>query len=324
MVEAPKPRAVNAANMRARFILDMAAGMATSADQVWREPELLMLNESEGGGTVRLSASSTLDGIERVVSGDLDLCFINPSSALSVAFTGKGSHFREPQPVRAITVLPSRDQCMFVVHNATGLTTVEDIKRRKFPLKIGLRGRTEHWLHNMLDDILAAAGFSLADIVAWGGEVKKVGHIPRPGTEKFETVAKGTALNALFDEGVHGWANQVVPAGMTVLKLEEETVVKLEAMGYRRDALSKARYPTLPEDILTLDFSGWPVFVRADATDDLVRRICAGLEARKDVIPWEGEGPLPLNRMCRNVPEAPLGIPLHPAAERFWRDCGYL
>jgi hypothetical protein len=55
-----------------------------------------------------------------------------------------------------------------------------------------------------------------------------------------------------------------------------------------------------------------------------VRRICAGLEARKDMIPWEGTGPLPLDRMCTNTPEAPLGVPLHPAAEKFWAGCGYL
>ncbi len=48
------------------------------------------------------------------------------------------------------------------------------------------------------------------------------------------------------------------------------------------------------------------------------------LEARKDRIPWQGEGPLPLERMCRDTPETPLDIPLHPAAERFWHDRGYL
>jgi hypothetical protein len=66
------------------------------------------------------------------------------------------------------------------------------------------------------------------------------------------------------------------------------------------------------------------VFVRDDADDDLVRYICAGLEARREIIPWEGGGPLPLYHMCRDVPEAPLGVPLHPAAERFWTACGYL
>jgi len=29
-------------------------------------------------------------------------------------------------------------------------------------------------------------------------------------------------------------------------------------------------------------------------------------------------GPLPLDRMCIDVSDAPMGVPLHPAAERFW------
>ncbi len=41
----------------------------------------------------------------------------------------------------------------------------------------------------------------------------------------------------------------------------------------------------------------------------------------EDRIPWEG---LPLERMCRHTLEGPLDIPLHPAAESFWRERGYL
>jgi TRAP-type uncharacterized transport system substrate-binding protein len=322
MADESPPRLINAANMRARFVLDMAAGMATH-NEVYREPEIRLQLGDRADALVRLSASSTLDGIERVVKGELDFSFLNPSAALTVAYRGQGSHFTTPQPVRAVTVLPSRDQCLFAVHGSTGLATIEDIGREKYPVKLAVRGRKEHWLHNMLDDILAAAGFSVADITAWGGEVRRVGHIPQPGTPKFEALVRGE-FTGVFDEGVHTWANYVTPASLTVLRMEEETVVKLEAMGYRRDVLSKALYPTLPDDILTLDFSGWPVFVREDADDDLVRNMCAGLEARKHLIPWEGEGPLPLDQMCTDTPAAPLGVPLHPAAERFWASCGYL
>ncbi len=323
MSDTSSSRTVNAANIRARFILEMAAGMTTHESPIYREPELLLKTDNGGDAPIKLSASSTLDSIERVVSGELDLAFANPSSALSVAFRGTGTQFKTPQPLRAITVLPSRDQCMFVVHRSTGLKTIEDIGREKFPLKLALREREEHWLHIMLNDIFAAAGFSVDDIESWGGKVQKAGHIPRPGTPKFGALERGE-LTGVFDEGVHGWANQVTPAGLSVLKLEDATVDKLEAIGYRRDYLSSSLYPTLPENILTLDFSGWPVFVREDASDEMVRRVCAGLEARKDVIPWDGEGPLPLDRMCRDTPDAPLGIPLHPAAELFWREAGYL
>ena len=62
------------------------------------------------------------------------------------------------------------------------------------------------------------------------------------------------------------------------------------------------------------------MYVRDDAPDDLVTRICAALEARKGTLAWDGAGPLPLERMCTNAPDAPFDVPLHRAAERFWRS----
>ena len=113
-------------------------------------------------------------------------------------------------------------------------------------------------------------------------------------------------------------------AGMTILSLSAETVAKLEAMGTRPGIISKDRFPKLPKDILTIDFSGWPIYVREDLDDRLVGQICAALDARKHLIPWQGEGPLPVERMCRDGEDTPMDVPLHPAAERAWRERGYL
>ena len=90
--------------------------------------------------------------------------------------------------------------------------------------------------------------------------------------------------------------------------------------------VSRGQYPQLPREVevTTLDFSGWAVFTSAAVADELVTMICTALEARRDRIPWEGEGPLPLDRMCIDTEAAPLPAPLHPAAEQFWRSRGYL
>jgi len=112
--------------------------------------------------------------------------------------------------------------------------------------------------------------------------------------------------------------------GMRLLPLDETALRHLEGLGFRRDAITRAEYPSLPADVPALDFSGFAVFTRANAPDELIRAFCAALEAGKARIPWEGEGPLPLDRMCRDTPEGPLDVPLHPAAERFWRERGYL
>ena len=106
--------------------------------------------------------------------------------------------------------------------------------------------------------------------------------------------------------------------------LDEAMLTQLEALGFRRAMLPKAHYLRLETDVPTLDFSGFPVYTHANVPDAIVTAVCAALEARKETIIWQESGPLPLERMCRDTLAGPLNIPLHPAAERFWRERGYL
>jgi TRAP-type uncharacterized transport system substrate-binding protein len=80
----------------------------------------------------------------------------------------------------------------------------------------------------------------------------------------------------------------------------------------------------LSDDVPTLDFSGFAVYTHARVPDAVITSICVALEARKDRIGWQEPGPLPIDQMCRDTAAGPLMIPLHPAAERFWRERGYL
>ena len=64
----------------------------------------------------------------------------------------------------------------------------------------------------------------------------------------------------------------------------------------------------------------WP----HDTSDAMVTDFCRALDESKERIPWAHEAPLPLAQMVRDTPEGHLDVPLHPAAERFWRQCGYL
>ena len=132
-------------------------------------------------------------------------------------------------------------------------------------------------------------------------------------------------VNAVFDEGIKSWAGDALEHGFRFLPIDGAIRERLAAMGFRPVTMSAAEIPGLPEDVPTLDFSGFTVYTHANAPDEVITFICRALEARKDRIPRDtGEGPLPLDRMCRDTVEGPLTIPLHPAAERFWREQGYL
>jgi TRAP-type uncharacterized transport system substrate-binding protein len=310
---------------RSRLVLEIASEMAGSAaaDAV---PDYILpkvvLRHSHGGKPATLSATSSAEGILAVASREVDLAIINPAVMLAVAMRGRGK-FKQPMPVRAIAVIPSPDQFVFAVRPETGLMRFEDIAAQKPKLRILMRGAPDHSLHAMFDDVAAAAGFSRDDIARWGGEVRKAGSVPWTHTETFKSLIRGD-VDAIFDEAANCWVAQALDAGITMLPLAEATVVKLEAMGYRRAVLPKSAYPKLPHDVLTLDFSGWTLFVHAEADDALVTQICAGLDARKARIPWEEPGDLPIERMAREAPDTPQTVPLHPAAERFWRSRGYL
>jgi TRAP-type uncharacterized transport system substrate-binding protein len=316
---------INPNETRSRLVLEIASEMAggTASERVpeYIQPKV-MLRHSRGGEPVTLFGISSAEGIFAVASREIDLATINPAAVLAVALRGKGI-FKEPMPVRAIAVIPSWDVFVFAVRPETGLSRFEDIAARRPKLRILMRGADDHSLHHMFDDVAAAAGFSRHDIARWGGEVQKRGSVPWPHTETFKALIRGD-VDAIFDEAAHSWVPQALDAGIEFLPLAEATVQKLEAMGYRRAIMPKSAYPKLPRDVLTLDFSGWTVFVHAEADDALVTKICAALEARKARIAWEEPGELPVERMAREALDTPQCVPLHPAAERFWKSRGYL
>jgi TRAP-type uncharacterized transport system substrate-binding protein len=310
---------------RSRLVLEIASEMA-GGDVADAVPDYILpkvvLRGSRGGKPVTLSAGSSAEGIFAVAARDVDLAMINPAAVLAVALRGQGI-FEQPMPLRAIAVIPSWDQFVFAVRPETGLSQLEDIAVRRPRLRILMRGTPDHSLHHMFDDVAAAAGFSRDDIARWGGEVQKRGSVPWPHTDTFKALVRGE-VDAIFDEAASAWVPQALDAGITILPLAESTVQKLEAMGYRRAVLPRSAYPKLPHDALSLDFSGWTVFVHAEADAALVTAICTALDARKRCIPWEEPGDLPVERMAREAPDTPQTVPLHPAAERFWRSRGYL
>ena len=63
------------------------------------------------------------------------------------------------------------------------------------------------------------------------------------------------------------------------------------------------------------------VFVRQTGWSDA---LCETIEDRKLVIPTDNYKPLNLAQLCSPDEETPRGAPLHPGAERFYRERGYL
>jgi hypothetical protein len=314
-------RPVGRDTIRSRLLLELASELVDQPSWPYRQATISLREQGAADWPLTLLASDGPAAIDEVARGKVQVAIINPAGILPLAVRGSGP-FTTPIPLRAITVIPSPDQLAFAVSEATGLRSLREIAERRSPLRVSLRGQMDHSLHLVVNEVLSAAGFTLEDIKRWGGQVRYDPGLPN-NPNRLGAAERGE-VDMIVDEAVRSWINKAAGSGFRALPLDEKLLSDLEGIGFRRAVIPKERYPNLPADVPTLDFSGFAVYTHLMVPDGIVSAVCAALEARKDIIGWQEPGPLPLEWMCRDTPAAPLGIPLHPGAERFWRERGYL
>jgi TRAP-type uncharacterized transport system substrate-binding protein len=169
--------------------------------------------------------------------------------------------------------------------------------------------------------VMKAAGFSFADLRQWGGKIQSVTRPSHP--DRRDALEKGT-IDAIFDEGIKSWGQSAIDAGFRYLPVEGKILKKLTPIGYRASVLPKSRFPKLPSDVPTLDFSGWPMVVNAAMPEEVAYALCEAIEARKALMPTDNFKPLDMAQLCANDQEAPYDVPLHRGAKRFYQEKGYL
>jgi TRAP-type uncharacterized transport system substrate-binding protein len=303
------------------MMLEIASELVNTPGWVDRQVQIHFREQGAPEWRLSFFASDAPNAVDAVVNGKADIAICNPGAVLGMALHG-APPFGKPVPVRAIAVFPQFDLWGFAVAESTGLTSIAQVRDQQYPLRVSLRGQRDHSVHLVTDQVLAAYGFSLGDIEKWGGEVGYTPGLPgAPG--RLDAVERGE-LNALIDEAFPGYVGRARDIGMRILPIDEPQLQQMESVGLRRQSATRQQFPKLAEDVATIDFSGWPVFCLESTPDDIVAAFCGALEARKERIPWYGDGPMDPRLMVTDTREAPTVIPFHPAAERFWRQQGYL
>ena len=278
---------------------------------------------------VTFSVSSGLrKAVLRVVAGEISVLWVNPhggadprlSRAAAVRHAAAtGAHDRR--------VSFAQDVIGFAVHESTGITAFEQILERKYPLRLSTRiPITPPFNHEdptmfSVTSMMGAAGFSLDHISSWGGEIHSAS---RPSDSLRGTAIKAGRIDAIFDEGILSWGQLAIEHGFRILPIEGALRQKVEAAGYAMTTIGPDRLPGLREAVAVADFSGWPMIVHADMDEDLAYALCEAIESRQAVMPTDNYKPLNMADLCAGGIEAPRHAPLHPGAERFYRQRGYL
>lgn len=333
----------NSGIQRAKGLLEMAAALYDGplSRQTRRAAEGMLQTDARVGRVLRLFLDrragernddvpiSFVTGSFREIIGvankKYSMAWVNPSVLLTMACRGTGP-FRKPRPLRAIAVFPSWDVMGFAVHESTGITSLEQIAREKIPLRVSTGRIPKDDLGASatmftVGAVLKAAGFSLSQILRWGGKL----HIaPRPSDPSRRAAIESGTVNAIFDEGIKSWGKTALAHGFRYLPVEGRVLKKLTRMGYRPAQLSKSDFQGLDRPVPTLDFSGWPMIVHTDMADEVAYALCEAIEQRRAVFPTDNYKPLDIAQLCANDKETPLDAPLHPGARRFYRERGFL
>lgn len=178
----------------------------------------------------------------------------------------------------------------------------------------------------VIDLIFRAHGIEPMDIVAWGGSYFEHEN-PRATLKE----AQAGRCNAVFNEAimVSNWSELVDQHDMVFIPIEPEAMKTLvETYGLRPAVLERGRHGN-PVDVPCLDWSHWGLLCRDDMPDDVAYRVTAVLveeraefEARFRHMPVH-QSPLTYPIDPRRMPHG-VDLPLHPGAERYYREHGYL
>ncbi len=308
---------------RSKMLWEIALGIAGDPNIRYYEDRDVSIVIGNGSGETFRPALRMAPGspalAHAVARGDLDLAFVNPSAMLTQAYRGTGL-YSERLPVRVIASYPSYDRFVAAVQPRLGVTSLAEIGERKPALRVSVREDATHSTRVLLEQLLPMYGFTLEDMVSWGGSLQLNGP---PGDARRLAGIEDGSVDVVFDEGIPTWLDHGLAHGLQPLELEEGILSQMEAIGWRRVVLPKERFPLLDHDIVTIDYSGWPLYTRESLPEETAYKVCAAIAQRAEHIRWE-ESYTGIGQIGVETEATPLDVPLHAGAERWYRENGYL
>jgi TRAP-type uncharacterized transport system substrate-binding protein len=314
---------IGAGEIRAQAFYQIALGMGSNRSSAEQIGEIrLVFGSGRTTGlkhTVTLATDTPITPYA-VARGEVDLSVANPSAWLTMACRGTGP-FPQPLPLLGVAVMPSWDYMAFAIARNTGLASLAEIREQRYPLRVSVRAASTHATRFVIDQVLGSAGFSLADLEAWGGSIH---YSPSPRDKsRLEEIQTG-AIDAVFDEGLNGWVPLALRHGMRPISVSAAAQERMRALGWDVGVIPQSKFPELDGDVPAIGFSGWPMFTHADAPDAVVYGMCRALDAAREQIPWDSDEPVNLADLCGTSEAAPLGVPLHAGALRYYVEHGAL
>jgi TRAP transporter TAXI family solute receptor len=233
------------------------------------------------------------------------------------AYEGKEGYAKDGpfSNLRAIARIESPAYLMIAVSRASGITDLRQIAERKMPVSImtGVAGGLGN-----IDGILKFYGFSRQDVVAWGGRILNGNALLR--NPNFDVMV-GVGVLANYPEGGM-WYEMTQKKDLVFLPIPDELRQRLVSENGAVLVDLPFRYMVGVGDapIPTVGLSGTSVYGRDDMPDAFAYDVAKALDEKRDLIRWTNQ---PFSYDPMTVANGG-GVPLHPGAEKYYRERGYL
>ena len=253
----------------------------------------------------------------RVNKGEADIGFTYSTNAIS-AMKGEEPYKEKMGNLMGVANLQIMQYLVLAVLRDAGITSYEQIRDKKFPLKVcpGTRGLGGELTFRR---VLAEYGFSYQDIIKWGGKVYFAGW-----NESVSEIRDGRA-NALTSQTPLQNPFMVelsTSRDMKYIPLSEAVTKQLMTKyGYAKTVIPKDSYKGMDEAYLTVADSVILVCKKnlsEELVYQLVKLLCENEKRWKDThVMFKEFKPAETSSL-------PESLALHPGAAKYYKEKGYL
>jgi len=227
----------------------------------------------------------------------------------AAGFLAGGYHGDYPK-LRLIARIEDPMYLLVAVTKASGITDLADVATKEMPVRV-LAGEGA-------DDVLAYYGLTRERIEAFGGSFG--GSMGQEADAEFDIIIDSLGSSAMNPESWQ-WTRLSMARELVFLSLPQPLIDELAARRDYQPVTVKWGYLRgVNHELATVGRTGEVVFARADTPDDAAYDIARALDAARGGLKWYVR---PYAIDPRTVWHS-QDVPLHPGAERYYREAGYL
>jgi TRAP transporter TAXI family solute receptor len=241
---------------------------------------------------------------------------VTESGFLAAAYNGRGAYQKDGpfRNLRLIAKIEDPFYLLIAVKPESGITDLAQIKQRRMPVKILVS------LSPQSEPLLEYYGLTKEALESWGGSLGNA-MLLRNDEEMFDVIISDLATPANNPESAY-WPRLTQKYDLKFLDLSEDLLKLLsnEKHGMIRVTAKWGLLRGVDRPIPTVARTGEAVFGRVDTPDQAAYDAAKAIDEHRSALNWYAR---PYSYNSQTVWKN-FDVPLHPGAERYYREKGYL